>query len=386
MSRDARQKRDKPLDTRAGRTQARLLLLSAVVLAACTMACIPPRSFRQVKGSRSGQALDNRVAVVYSEHYQINMAGLERLHSFDIRKYAKIYLQLNTDGLIRPEEIFVPEAVTPTDVLRVHTPSFVQSLSDSNAVARYLESPIVEVAPAVLVDAGILQAFRYATGGTILAARLALQYGIAINLGGGYHHAKPDAGGGFCVYADMPVAIRVLQAEGRIRRALVVDLDVHQGNGTAICFESDDDVFTFSMQQEGIYPLPRARSDLDVELPAGMDDAAYLQILGRHVPDALDRSRPEIVFLQAGCDTLAGDPLANLRMTPTGIVRRDAMVIDECVARKIPVVMTLGGGYGRDAWAAQYASVRRTIETYGLTSGHPHPPRRPTAGERLYTK
>ena len=348
--------------------------------------CVPPQAFKQVKAERPGRALGRRVAIVYSKHYQINLGGIERLHSFDIRKYAKIYLKLNTDGVLRPEDVFVPGPVSREDILRVHTPRFLASLEHPHMVARYLEAPTAAKLPCALVDAGILLPFRHATGGTILASRLALKHGIAINIGGGYHHAKPDAGEGFCVYADMPIAIRTLQAERLIRRALVVDLDVHQGNGTAVCFEEDDAVFTFSMHQGDIYPLPKATSDLDIELPAGTDDQTYLRILRKRLPEVIDRAKPDIVLLQAGCDTLDEDPLASLSMTQKGIVERDAVVVDACVRRHIPVVMLLGGGYSQQAWAVQYASIRRTIDTYGLAAGPPHPPRKPTPKEKLYVK
>lgn len=359
--------------------------VAAVILAGC-MNLIPPKSFRAVKSPRPGQALNQRVAVVYSKHYQINLAGFERLHSFDIRKYAKIYLKLLTEGLLRPEEVFVPPAVTKEQILLVHTPGFLVSLRDSKEVARYLEAPMAGIAPAGLIDAGVLSAFRHATGGTILAGRLALKHGIAVNLGGGYHHARPDAGGGFCVYADMPIAIRVLRREGRIERALVVDLDVHQGDGTAACFAGDEEVFTFSIHEDDIYPIPKARSDLDVELPAGTGDDTYLSTLRRHLPEVLERAEPDIVFFQAGCDTLEGDPLARMAMTPQGIVRRDAEVIDACTHRGTPIVMVLGGGYSEKAWYVQFLSIRRTITQYGLAGGRRHPQRDPTIKGKIYTK
>jgi histone deacetylase 11 len=260
-------------------------------------------------------------------------------------------------------------------------------MGDSAAVGRYLEAPLLSKMPAFMMDAGILRPFRYATGGTLLAARLALEHGIAINLGGGYHHAKPDQGEGFCVYADMPIAVRTLQAEGLSRRTLIVDLDVHQGNGTAVCLGGDPNVFLFDMHQGDIYPVPKETCTLDVELQRGTDDAEYLRLLGSHLPGVFERSRPDLVFLQSGVDTLAGDPLAHLAMTQDGIVQRDAMVIDECVRRGVPVVMVLGGGYSPGAWSAQFASIRRTIETYGLSSGQrPYPPRGPTVKEKLYVK
>jgi len=373
---------------RIWRRRTILLLFAAgvAVLLYGGATCIRPASFKAVKSPREGRAMNDRVAVVYSLRYQVELGGAEKLHAFDIRKYAKIYLALNTAGLLRPEDVFVPEPADRESLLLVHTAAYLESLKDSKKAARYLEAPLVAAMPAGLVESQILKPFRYATGGTILASRLALEYGIGINIGGGYHHAKPDMGEGFCVYNDLAVAIRVLQREGLVRRALVVDLDVHQGNGTAVCFAGDPDVFTFSMHQGNIYPVPKETSDLDVELPAGTDDAAYQKILLEHLPAVFDRARPDLVLLQAGCDTLRGDPLAGLLMTKAGIIARDACVVDEAVRRGVPVVVTLGGGYSPKAWDVQFASVRRTIETYGLAAGSSRTSRPPTVKEKLYTK
>jgi histone deacetylase 11 len=363
-----------------------LISLTGVLIAwLAFFGCVPPASFRRVEQPRRGEALGGRVAVVYSENYQVNLGGLEKLHTFDIRKYAKIYLKLVTDGLIKPEDVFVPEQASREQILLVHTAEFLENVKDPGIVARYLEASYVAVMPAGVVEEGILKPMRYATGGTILAGREALRHGVGINIGGGFHHAKPHAGGGFNVYADIAIAIRALQKEGLIRRALVVDLDVHQGNGTAVIFAGDDDVFTFSMHQRDIYPVPKAASDLDVELARGTGDEAYLKLLGEHLPRVLEQARADIVFIQAGCDTLAGDPLAGLAMTEDGIVRRDAMVIDECVRRGIPVAMALGGGYSSEAWQVQYASIRRTIMTHGQ-AGPRQPPRSATVKEKFYTK
>ena len=323
------------------------------------------KGMKAVSSPRPGRPIGGRVAVVYSRDFEINLAGFERLHSFDVHKYGRIYRKLVATGAVRPADVFVPEPVTREQVLRVHSRAFLASLGNSAAVGRYLEQPKIGKMPARLADAAVVAAFRRATGGTVLAARLAMKHGVGVNLAGGYHHAKPDAGEGFCIYNDLAIAIRALQAAGLVRRALVVDLDVHQGNGTAVCFAGDDSVFTFSMHEGGIYPVPKETSDRDIELPAGTGDAEYLRILRRTLPEVFAKARPDLVVLQAGCDTLAGDPLAHLTMTPAGIVRRDAAVIDECVRRKVPVVMTLGGGYSRGAWAVQYASIRRTLEVHG---------------------
>ena len=371
------------------RLPMRILLMLLVTASLWVGVCcvMTPASMKQVKTPRPGRVRNNSVAVVYSKHYQMNFAGLEKLHSFDIRKYARIYLKLNTDGMLRPEDVFVPEAVTEDEILLVHSREFLDSLKDSPTVARYLEAPFAAAVPNALVDAAILNAFRYSTGGTILAGRLALKHGVAINIGGGYHHAKPDAGEGFCIYADMPIAIRVLQKEKLIARAMVIDLDVHQGNGTAVCLANDKSTFTFSMHQGNIYPIPKANSDMDIELQSGTGDKKFLAILRKKLGKAIDRARPDIVFLQAGCDTLKGDPLASLSMTQEGIVARDAMVIDECVKRDLPVVMTLGGGYSKQAWEVQHASIERTLKKYGgAATQTPHPRREPTGKEKLYTK
>ena len=308
------------------------------------------------------------MALVYSKRFEINLAGLERSHPFDVHKYSKIAKQLVKDGLVSTGNFQAPEELSREQMLLVHTPEYLESLKSSLAVARYLEAPLAAVLPALLIDRSLLRAFRHASGGTILAGRLALREGVAINIGGGYHHAKPEVGEGFCIYADIPIAIRLLQQEKLIRRVLVVDLDVHQGNGTAVCFRDDDSVFTFSMHQADIYPIPKEKGDCDVELQPGTDDETYLRILRQVLPGVIDRSRPDLVILQAGCDTLAGDPLADLCMTEEGIVRRDSYVVDRCAQRGIPVAMTLGGGYSRQAWRVQHASILRILETHGAIS------------------
>jgi histone deacetylase 11 len=306
------------------------------------------------------------VALVYADDYGIALGGLERMHPFDVRKYSKIVQQLTADRLAAAGDFHRPQELTREQMLLVHTPGFLNGLSSSRSVAQCLEMPMIGMLPADVIDRQILRAFRRASGGTILAARLALEHGIAINVGGGFHHAGPDRGGGFCVYADMPIAVRILQNERLIARALIVDLDAHQGNGTILCCPNDDAVFTFSMHQGDAYPIPKQRGDRDVELAAGTGDRAYLDTLRRELPEAIRQSRPDLVILQAGCDTLADDPLAGLAMTPEGIVARDAYVIDTCATSNIPVVMTLGGGYSQNAWKAQHASIRRTLQTYPL--------------------
>jgi len=361
------------------------MVAGAAIAALMAAGCVPA-SFRQVQAPRAGRAFNGRVAIVYSKLYQINLLGFERLHAFDIHKYARIYQQLLLDGLVRPADVFVPSPLTREQALQVHTPRFWDGLGKSKTVGRYLEVGAIGLMPGFLADAAIVSPFRYATGGTILAGRLAVEHGIAVNLAGGYNHARGDRGGGFNIFADVPIAIRVLQREGWIKRAMIVDLDVHQGDGPAVCFAGNESVFTFSMHQADIYPHPKARSDLDVELPAGTGDREYMEALRRHWPAVLDRLKPDIVFLVGGADVLAGDPLAGMRLSVDGLVERDAAVIDACADRRIPVAMVLAGGYGKDAWLAQYRSIARTLRKYGQPGGRPYPPRKPTLAEALYVR
>ena len=362
-------------------------LLLGGLIAGAASSCGPPQSFKQVRTPRPGMPLNRRVCVIYSQRYQIDLAGIETLHPFDINKYARIYLQLLEDGVLAPEDVFVPEEIAPEDLLRVHTPRYLDNLEDPAVVARALEFGPAKFAPAGLTDAVILRPFRYATGGTLLAARLAVRYGMAVNLGGGFHHAGPDSGGGFCVYADMPVAIRTLQSEGVVHRALVVDLDAHQGNGTARCFAGDDTVFTFDMHQADIYPVPKETNDVDIGLERDAADVDYLRVLSHRLPAAFEQADPDIVFLQAGADVLHGDPLAGFRLTEEGVVARDALVFAEAYRRGVPIVMVLGGGYSDRAWAAQYRSIRSLVGQYGLERPGPrHPPRTATLKEKSYTK
>ena len=307
------------------------------------------------------------VSVVYSPGYLINLGGLEKLHPFDIRKYEKIHNSLMADGLLSNEQTLKPATLTQDDLLLIHTETYLEELKQRKRVAQYLEAPALQYAP-VSLDRAVLEPFRRASGGTLLAARQALKAGIGINLGGGYHHAKPDRGEGFCLFADVPIAIRKLQSESLIKRAIVIDVDVHQGNGTIVCLPDDDSTFTFSMHQGDIYPIPKETGDRDVELSGGMEDQEYLEILAEHLPKILADADADICFIVGGCDPLDGDPLASLKMTHEGIVKRDHAIIQACAERNLPVVLTLSGGYSPDAWRSQYLSIKNLIEEYGLKS------------------
>lgn len=301
--------------------------------------------------------------VVYSPSYLISIGGLEKVHPFDIRKYEKIHQALLADGLLTEEQTYKPAPITREELLLVHTEQYLEDLTSRWKTAEYLEAPVLLMAP-VSLDKAVLGPFRSASGGTLLASRLAMENGVGINIGGGYHHAKPDRGEGFCLYADVAVAIRKLQAENVIHRAVVIDVDAHQGNGTAECLADDPTTFTFSIHQGNIYPNPKSTSDLDIELRVGTTDAQYMEILNKALGPVLDKANADVCFIVAGCDTLSTDPLASLQMTPEGVVERDSAIVAECIKRRLPVVFTLSGGYSPDAWRTQYLSIKNLLEAY----------------------
>ncbi len=260
-------------------------------------------------------------------------------HPFPISKYLLLKDQLLAEGVLAAADLVEPEPVGLDALELVHTPEYLQKLGGfglSTAEQRRLGLPWSEA---------LWRRSRLASGGTLLAARAALKDGLAGNLAGGTHHAFADHGEGFCVVNDVAVATAKLRAEGAIERAAVIDLDVHQGNGTAAIFEDVDDVFTFSIHGERNYPLLKMRSNLDVPLRDGVEDAEYLDTLERHLPVVLERSQPDLVFYLAGVDVAAGDRYGKLALTKEGIRRRERMVIEEVRARGIALAIVLAGGY-----------------------------------------
>ncbi len=266
---------------------------------------------------------------------------LPESHRFPMAKYSMIRAGVIARGLLPAESLLEPEPVSTEALTLVHDRAYVEAVVGDNlspAELRRLGFPWSPALP---------ERSRRTVQGSIEAARDALDTGAGINLAGGTHHAFPDHGEGFCVFNDVAVAIRVLQREGKITRAAIVDLDVHQGNGTAAIFAGDPDVFTFSMHGARNYPFRKEPSRLDVELEDGCDDATFLGLLGRHLEGVLDQARPDLVIYVAGADPYAGDRLGRLALTIEGLARRDAMVFSAC-RRRVPVAMVLGGGYARD--------------------------------------
>jgi len=262
-------------------------------------------------------------------------------HRFPIAKYALLREQLLRDETVRPEQVHEPSRATRDALLLVHTADYVDRFCAGRLSAselRRLGFPWSEA----LVERSLR-----AVGGTCEAAAAAVDDGIAMNLAGGTHHAFPDHGEGFCVFNDVAVAVRVLQRSGRVRRVAIVDLDVHQGNGTHAIFAGDASVFTFSMHGKKNYPFQKIAGCFDVELGDGTRDEEYLRLLADALPRVMTVSAPDLVLYLAGADAHEGDRLGRLALTFDGLARRDAMVIDLCREVGIPIAITIAGGYGR---------------------------------------
>lgn len=304
------------------------------------------------------------VPIVYSPRYNITAFGLERLHPFDSLKYRRIHDWLIRQGLRKPGDFISPRPATRADLLRIHTPDYLRTLRDRRVLARILEVPLVRFLPAWLIGWRVLRPMRWATGGTILACRQALEKGLAINLGGGYHHAGRNRGGGFCTYADAPIALDILKQENRIGSALVVDTDVHQGDGTADAIRHWPWAHILDFYEEDIFPWPKAHEDMAIPLPPRLSGAEYLELVHEHLPAALNHFRPDFVLFNAGSDVLRTDPLARLRLTPDEMAERDLYVVTEVRQRGIPLAMVLSGGYGPLSWEAHARSIEGILARF----------------------
>lgn len=290
------------------------------------------------------------IPIIYHPAYNITAFGLERLHPFDGRKYRRIHDALVARGLRRPRDFVRPRRASRGDLLRVHTPEYLATHRSPGALAGLLELPAVARLPGWVVDWRILGPMRHATGGTVLACRMALERGIAINIGGGYHHAADGWGGGFCVYADVPLAAKVLHDEGKVGTVMVVDLDAHQGNGTAAAIRDWPWAKILDLYEEDIFPSRKEPEDYPLSVPPGLTGGEYLDAVGLALPKALDEVRPDLVVYNAGSDPFEGDPLAHYRLTRADLVDRDLMVASEVRGRGIPLAMVLSGGYSAESW------------------------------------
>jgi len=277
------------------------------------------------------------VRIFYSDHFVL---PLPRGHRFPMSKYARLRERVLAGHFA--SDCFVPDAAQDDELALAHDPDYVARVAGGTLSAGELRRIGFPWSPQMV------ERSRRTSGATLAAARAALEDGTAANLAGGTHHAFRDRGEGFCVFNDSAVAARVLQAEGRVRRVLVIDCDVHQGNGTASIFRADPSVFTFSIHAANNFPFTKEASDLDIELADGTKDREYLDALERGLAEAVASAGADLAIYLAGADPFYDDRLGRLALTKQGLLDRDRMVFDHCTRSGLPVAVTMAGGYGRD--------------------------------------
>ena len=277
--------------------------------------------------------------IVYHPDY---VTPLPPKHRFPMGKFGRIYQTLLREEIIAIPQVYQPEIIPRAWIEEIHSPNYVEA---------YIEGQLDKKAQRRIGlpwSKALVTRTWTAVSGTILTAQLALEYGLACNTAGGTHHAFPDFGSGFCIFNDLAITARALQRLGLVKKVLIVDLDVHQGDGTAAIFRDDPTVFTFSVHCQINFPFRKQESDLDVPLAEGMGDDEYLQILVDHLPHLLSDYEPDLILYDAGVDPHQDDRLGKLALTDEGLYRRDKYVLETCLAAGLPVGTVVGGGYSKD--------------------------------------
>ena len=275
-------------------------------------------------------------------------------------KFKRLMEVLREEEIAHDSNVFQPAPAPDTWLSLAHSRTYVDQVLGGHV------APAVEKAIGFPMNASVAMRARCATAGSVLTGRLALEYGLAANTAGGSHHARHEQGAGFCVFNDVAVAIHVLQAEGLIASALIIDLDVHQGDGTARIFEGDDSVFTLSIHAERNYPDEKAISNLDIGLPDRTSDETYLKTVRDVVPRLIAQGRPDIIFFNAGVDPHHEDRLGRLNLSDQGLQKRDRFIIETVRGAGIPLACVIGGGYAYDVnvIAKRHATLHRAAAAY----------------------
>jgi acetoin utilization deacetylase AcuC-like enzyme len=296
------------------------------------------------------------VKIFYTDHFVL---PLPEGHRFPMQKYALLRQAVQT---LAPYALEEAPAATDDQLLLAHEASYIARMSNGTLSAQEIRQIGFPWSP------NMAERARRSAGATIAALRSAVAHQCGVNLAGGTHHAFADHGEGFCCYNDAAVAARVAQRDDGVARVLICDLDVHQGNGTAAILSGDDSIFTFSMHGEKNYPVRKERSTLDIELPDGCDDAAYLAALSQHLPHIVDRFKPQAIIYLAGADPFEGDRLGRLKLTKAGLAARDRLVMTEARDNALPIAVTMAGGYAHDVndiVDIHFNTVRTAFEIFG---------------------
>lgn len=310
-----------------------------------------------------------KVPIVFHDKYDISFAGLENLHPFDTKKYGKIAKYLQKTFNITPQSYHMPDKISEDELRLVHTFSYLDSLKSSKTIATIAEMVPFYLIPNFILRKAVLNPMRYATAGTILAAQLAMDNGWAINLSGGYHHAKADSGSGFCFYGDIPLAIKKLRDKNSALKVLVIDLDAHQGNGLEAMLGTDPLTFIFDMYGGNNYPRDtEVFKYIDFNYPQAdwVADKEYLLCLKNNLPQAIANVKPDLIIYNAGTDVFEKDPLGKMKITKAGIIERDSFVFDQAFKTRTPIMMVLSGGYSEESAGIIGESIEAIIKKHSL--------------------
>lgn len=312
---------------------------------------------------------DSIMPIIYSPNYNISMFGIEKLQPFETQKYGKVWAHLKSTFRITEKDIFEPKPADEAILMTVHSKKYLDSLKKTGVVTQIAELSVLGIVPGFVLDAKLLKPMRYATGGTIMGVELALKYGWAINLSGGYHHAKPDSGGGFCFYADIPIAIKNIRKTHPDLKVLVIDLDAHQGNGIETCMKGDKLTFIMDVYNAYIYPKDNeaaANITFDYPIKAHTDGAEYLKLIDKKIDLAIMKSKPGLIIYNAGTDVLEGDNLGMLNLLPEDVVMRDEMIFAKAFSNNVPILMVLSGGYTKESAEVIGKSIENICKAKGI--------------------
>ena len=305
------------------------------------------------------------VPIIYDQAYDLDLKGWEWCFPFGASKCSRIAELLHTYGVVPLCGFIQPEPLSYEQIRLVHTEHYARNLYAPENLSAVFENDVFMRIPPETLQSGFVDPLLLAAGGTLHAAEQALRSGTAVNTGGGFHHAQAGYGTGFCLIADVAIAVRHLMNQNRVKRVLIVDTDAHQGNGNADIFKKDPNVFTLSYHQENIFPIPNSRSTRDIPFPPGITDDDYLDMLQSSLPEILKRFQPDLTVHVSGTDILAEDTLTDCSISVDGIAQRDEFVWREVRRRESAYVMVPGGGYSTVSPETHAKSIANIIRAAG---------------------
>ncbi len=310
-----------------------------------------------------------KLPLIFHKNYDISFLGLEKLHPFDSQKYGKVVNYLIQNAVVNESWFHIPRMVSQEELLTVHTKDYLDSLNKSQVVAKITEIAPLAYVPNFLLQSNLLDSMRLATGGTILGAELALNHGWAINFSGGYHHAKSSNGEGFCVYADIPLAVKQVWKFKSEAKVMIIDLDAHQGNGHEEILKDDKRVIIFDVYNSQVYPNDtevKKYIKYDYPVKSFIKDSVYLSLVKQELAKAIEKEKPNFIIYNAGTDIFENDPLGEMSVSKSGIIERDQFVFKIALENKIPILMLLSGGYTKESFQIIGESIKNILQSFKL--------------------